>query len=436
MESLLGEIAIGAISTAIQEAFTSMSYTVLGILSEELKIVMKDSGVVPCISNLTKVKFIIQQMELGNGLHDPKFDQVWEDIKGFGKETPFTVVAMAKKESNYKRFDYASVIPDSYLERALNNPFLAAYAKSVLSYFTKIGDLESVGSDFTTTANCDCLPFLRSGCKLKSLPDTKVYNVDDYSSKSKSLNANIWVNFWKYFFQNIISTGDLACKLATNCQIHIPYETPAFVTGDLIELANQDQENVDYWYMTAICNAHLGSAYSKGGVMGPMITYHDTVALQFPLKSPHHEETANKMNISKPKIPKTQVLPAQDYEETKPSQPDITSPQLAVSPLGSPHQLLSPLTKNRAQHGNNRRRAPSPRRLRAAEAAFASLKLSDDSEEEVLNEKTKPTKKEGTSGTNEIKQEFDKRSPTVPKENVVDVGVMTLVWVLFVLIFA
>ena len=241
MESLLGEIAIGAISTAIQEAFTSMSYTVLGILSEELKIVMKDSGVVPCISNLTKVKFIIQQMELGNGLHDPKFDQVWEDIKGFGKETPFTVVAMAKKESNYKRFDYASVIPDSYLERALNNPFLAAYAKSVLSYFTKIGDLESVGSDYATNLNCDCLPFLRSGCKLKSLPDTKVYNVDDYSSKSKSLNANIWVNFWKYFFQNISSTGDLACKLATNCQIHIPYETPSFVTGDLIELANEDQ---------------------------------------------------------------------------------------------------------------------------------------------------------------------------------------------------
>ena len=56
--------------------------------------------------------------------------------------------------------------------------------------------------------------------------------------------------------------------------------------------------------MTAICNAHLGSAYSKGGVMGPMITYHDTVALKFPLKSPHHEETANIMIISKPEIPK------------------------------------------------------------------------------------------------------------------------------------
>ena len=241
LESLVGEIAIGAISTAIQEAFTSMSYTVLGILSEELKIVMKDAGVVPCISNLTKIKFIIQQMELGNALQDPKFDRVWEDIKGFDKETPFTVVAMADKGSNFKRFDYVAVIPDSYLERALNNPFLAAYAKSVLSYFTKIGDLESVGSDFPTTANCDCLPFLRSGCKLKSLPDVKVYNVDDYSSKSKSLNANIWVNFWKYFFQNISSTGDLACKLATNCQIHIPYETPSFVTGDLIELANEDQ---------------------------------------------------------------------------------------------------------------------------------------------------------------------------------------------------
>ena len=414
LESLLGEIAIGAISTAIQEAFTSMSYTVLGILSEELKIVMKDAGVVPCISNLTKIKFIIQQMELGNGLEDPKFDRVWEDIKGFDKETPFTVFAMAKKGSNFKSFDYVAVIPDSYLERALNNPFLAAYAKSVLSYFTKIGDLENVGSDFATNANCDCLPFLRSGCKLKSLPDVKVYNVDDYSSKSKSLNANIWVNFWKYFFQNISSTGDLACKLATNCQIHIPYETPSFVTGDLIELANEDQDaNADYWYMTAICNAHLGSAYSKGGVMGPMITYHDTVALQFPLKSPHHEETANKMIISKPTIPKSQVLPTQDYEKTKPSQAEIISPQFEVSPLGSPHQLLSPLTKNRAQHGNNRRRAPSPRRLRAAEAAFASLKLSDDSEEEALNDKTKPTKKEGTSLTNEIKQAFDKRSPTV-----------------------
>ena len=148
---------------------------------------------------------------------------------------------MAKKGSNCKSFDYVAVIPDSYLERALNNPFLAAYAKSVLSYFTKIGDLERVGSDFVTAANGDCLPFLRSGCKLKSLADVKVYNVDDYSSKSKSLNANIWVNFWKYFFQNISSTGDLACKLATNCQIHIHYETPSFVTGDLIELANEDQ---------------------------------------------------------------------------------------------------------------------------------------------------------------------------------------------------
>ena len=113
--------------------------------------------------------------------------------------------------------------------------------------------------------------------------------------------------------------------------------------------------------------------------MGPMITYHDTVALKFPLKSPHHEETANKMNISKPKIPKAQVLPTQDYEKTQPLQPEIISSQIEVSPLGSPHQLLSPLTKNRAQHGNNRRRAPSPRRLRAAGAASASPKLSDDS---------------------------------------------------------
>ena len=124
-------------------------------------------------------------------------------------------------------------------------------------------------------------------------------------------------------------------------------------------------------------------------------------------------KSANKVIISKPTIPKTQVFPTQDHEKTSPLQPETISSQMEVSPLGSPHQLLSPLTKNRAQHGNNRRRAPSPRRLRAAEAAFASLKLSDDSEEEVLIDKTKPAKKEGTSGTNEIKQAFEKRSPTV-----------------------
>ena len=43
--------------------------------------------------------------------------------------------------------------------------------------------------------------------------------------------------------------------------------------------------------------------------MGPMITYHDTVALQFPLKSLHHEET--------PRIPKTQTLPTQDHEKMR-----------------------------------------------------------------------------------------------------------------------
>ena len=48
--------------------------------------------------------------------------------------------------------------------------------------------------------------------------------------------------------------------------------------------------------------------------------------------------------------------------------------------------------------------------------------MSDDSEEEVLNDKTKPTKKEGSSLTNEIKQAFDKKSPAmVPKEKVEDV---------------
>ena len=39
-----------------------------------------------------------------------------------------------------------------------------------------------------------------------------------------------------------------------------------------------------------------------------------------------------------------------------------------------------------------------------------------------MNDKNKPTKKEGTSLTNEIKQAFDKRSPAmVPKEKVEDV---------------
>ena len=108
-------------------------------------------------------------------------------------------------------------------------------------------------------------------------------------------------------------------------------------------------------------------------------------------------------------------MPTQDHEKTSPS------PQIDVSPLGSPHQLLSPLTKNRAQHGNNRRRAPSPHRLRAAGAGSASPKLSDDSEEEVLNDKTKPTKKKGSSLTYETKQAFDKRSPMIPKEKVEDV---------------
>ena len=419
MESLVGEIAIGAISNAIQEAFTSMSYTVLGILYDELKIVMKDAGVLPCISNLTKIKFIIQQMKLGNGLQDPKFDRVWEDIKAFDKEIPFTVVAMAHKGSNCKSFCYVAVIPDSLLEHALNNPFLAAYAKSVLSFFTKIGDLESIGFDFANADNGNCLPFLRSGCKLKSLPDVKVYNIDDYSSKSKSLNANIWVNFWKYFFQKIGSTGDLACKLATNCQIHIPYETPSFVTGDLIELANEDHDlpqNADYWYVTAICNAHLGSAYSKGGVMGPMITYHDTVALEFPVKSPHPKETGNKMNILKLQNP------TQDDEKTSTSQPEIKSPQIEMPPP----QLLSPLTKNRAQHGNNRRRAPSPRRLRAG-AASASPNLSenndnsDDSDEKVSNDNPKPRKNEVTPHTKDIEQAFDKKSPRIPQEKVENV---------------
>ena len=299
MRSLVGEIAIGAISIGIQEAFTSMSLTVITVVGDQIKQLIKDGGGLPFIRNLTKIKFVIQQMKLGKGLQDPKFDQVWDEIKGF--DTPFTVVALAPIEGDFKPLDHFAVIPDMYLEGALSNPFLAPFAKSILSFFTKIGDLERAGLDFDTANSGDFLPILQSGCELKSLPGVEVCNVNDYSSKSRRLNDNFWVNFWKYFFQNLIAMGDQGCKLASTCQIHTPpCEYPSFVIGHPIELANEDNnlpQNADYCCMTALCNVHLGSAYSVGGNMSPMITNHDTVALQFPLNSPHPENTGNTVSF-------------------------------------------------------------------------------------------------------------------------------------------
>ena len=300
LRSLVGERAIGAISIGLQEAFTTMSLTVMTVVGDQIKKLIKDGGGLPFIRNLTKIKFVIQQMKLGKGLQDPKkFDQVWDEIKGF--ETPFTVVALVPIEGNFKTFDHVAVIPDMYLEGALSNPFLAPFAQSVLSFFTKIGDLERAGLDFDTANSGDFLPILQSGCELKSLPDAEVYNVNDYSSKSRRLNDSFWVNFWKYFFQNLIIIGDKGCKLASTCQIQTPAcDNPSFVAGDVIELANEAYDlpkMTDYCYMTALCNIHLGSAYTKGGNSN-MITYKNTVALQFPLNSPHPEKAGNKVNFS------------------------------------------------------------------------------------------------------------------------------------------
>ena len=270
-------------------------------MGETLKQLIKDGGGLPFIRNLTKMKFVIQQMKLGKGLQDPKFDLVWDEIKGFGADTPFTVVALAPIESNFKKFAHVAVIPDMYLKDALANPFLAPFAKSIFSFFTEIGDLERVGLDFDTANNGDFLSILQSGCALKSLPDTEVYNVNDYSSTSRSLNDNFWVSFWKYFFQNLIAMGDKGCKLASTCQINTPAcENPSFVAGDIIKLANEDYDlpqMTDYGCMTAICNVHLGSAYTKGGNSN-MITNNNTIALQFPLNSPHPEIAGNKVNFS------------------------------------------------------------------------------------------------------------------------------------------
>ena len=299
MRSLVGEIAIGAISIGIQEAFTSMSLTVITVVGDQIKQLIKDGGGLPFIRNMTKIKFVIQQMKLGKGLQDPKFDQVWDEIKGF--DTPFTVVALAPIEGDFKPLDHFAVIPDMYLEGALSNPYLAPFAKSILSFFPKIGDLERVGLDFDTANSGDFLSILQSGCKLKSLPDVEVYNVNDYSSKSRRLNDNFWVNFWKYFFQNLIKIGDKGCKLASTCQISTPAcENPSFIAGDLIELANEGYDlpkMTDYCCMTALCNVHLGSAYTKGGNSN-MITNSNTVALQFPLNSPHPEIAGNKVRLS------------------------------------------------------------------------------------------------------------------------------------------
>ena len=132
-------------------------------MSDTLKKIIKDGGGLPFIKNLTKMKFVIQQMKLGKGLQDPKFDLVWEEIKGFDADTPFTVVALAPMEGNFKKFAHVAVIPDMYLKGALANPFLAPFAKSILSFFTKTGDLERVGLDFDTANNGNFLSILQSG---------------------------------------------------------------------------------------------------------------------------------------------------------------------------------------------------------------------------------------------------------------------------------
>ena len=76
---------------AIQEAFTAISHTASSIIENDLKF---DPEALKVMDKLNKLKFINEQMKAKcqpSPLQNYSAGQIWNEIKSFGYDIPFTV---------------------------------------------------------------------------------------------------------------------------------------------------------------------------------------------------------------------------------------------------------------------------------------------------------------------------------------------------------
>ena len=297
LKAVIGTKSIKALSNAIQNALISMGHFITSIITNDLKDLYKDMGVLDIISKFTELKLMVELMKAkcphATSQHYDAV-KIWNEMKNIDQNDTFTAFVI-DFDGKGEMFHHVTIISDKQFESLLNNPLLSFYADDVIRSFVKIKNLKETqppkpatqslslkSSNSERESKTNGFAFYRSGCKLQSIGNKHVFSADDQCLSSNLItpNARTWINFWKEFFQQVVTNK---C-----CEIQSPMNHQNRISGGLIEPTTRDHNN---WYVIPLCEAHMNDGYKRGSTHGPMKTNNTTIALQIPIKPFHNRDS-------------------------------------------------------------------------------------------------------------------------------------------------
>ena len=297
LKAVIGTKSIEALSKAIQNALILMGHFITSMITNDLKDLYKDMGVLDIMSKFTELKLMVELMK-SKSPHatSQHYDavKIWNEMKNIDQNDTFTAFVI-DFDGKGEMFHHVTIISDKQFESLLNNPLLSFYADDVIRSFVKIKNLKETqppkpatqslslkSSNSERESKTNGFAFYRSGCKLQSIGNKHVFSADDQCLSSNLItpNARTWINFWKEFFQQVVTNK---C-----CEIQSPMNHQNRISGGLIEPTTRDHNN---WYVIPLCEAHMNDGYKRGSTQGPMKTNNTTIALQIPIKPFHNRDS-------------------------------------------------------------------------------------------------------------------------------------------------
>ena len=297
LKAVIGTKSVEALSNAIQNEFISMGQFITSMITNDLKDLYKDMGVLAIVSKFTELKLMVELMKAKcPHVKSQHYDaaKIWNEMKNVDPNDTFSAFVI-DFDGKGETFHHVTIISDKEFEGLLNNPLLSFYAYDVIGSFVKVGTLKGTQPPKPTTqtltlessnsereSKTNGFAFYRSGCKLQSIGNKHVFSADDQCLSSKLIcpNARIWINFWKDFFKQVVTNK--------SCEIKRPMNHQNRISGGLIEPTTRDHNN---WYVIPLCEAHMNDEYKRGSTQGPMKTENTTIALQIPIKPFHNRES-------------------------------------------------------------------------------------------------------------------------------------------------
>ena len=297
LKAVIGTKSIEALSNAIQNALISMGHFITSMITNDLKDLYKDMGVLDIMSKFTELKLMVELMKAKcphatSQCYDAV--KIWNEMKNIDQNDTFTAFVI-DFDGKGEIFHHVTIISDKQFEGLLNNPLLSFYADDVIRSFVNIKNLKETQPPKTATQSLTLessnseresetkgFAFYRSGCKLQSIGNKHVFSADDQCLSSNLItpNARTWINFWKEFFKQVVTNK---C-----CEIQSPMNHQNRISGGLIEPTTRDHNN---WYVIPLCEAHMNDGYKRGSTHGPMKTNNTTIALQIPIKPFHNRDS-------------------------------------------------------------------------------------------------------------------------------------------------